>query len=304
VILRPLTLAAACVLAGLLAVAAAPSTAHLLACTTAEGSVSGYLPAALHTCASLILVGDPLEATETLQTGTGGQLTFKTTHLFRCRESASSSDRVLPSVSVALLHLRGSTWCNHHKGDPKTTLKTRNATISTTGTIVGLVTTGKGTTIKLASGGAVVTTAQGARIVVPQSRQLLIPLSGKPGKPAKLVLTPDDLLAIQELQDDVVAMGPAQTAQQLKSRQEKASVIVGDTTDSAAKLAEFTTAPSARLTAAQVQGQPALVRTELARSGAGTVFLVGPTDLMAPLWHLLRSQGQLPPTAALIYVPM
>src|SRR5207244_3084485 len=110
---------------------------------------------------------------------------------------------LLPSSSVAILHVVGTTWCRHNSDDPKTYLTLKNQKILTTGTIVGLVTGPNGSVVKVVEGTVTASALVGGRTVsVAANRQLAVPPSGVPKKATSLVLTPEDQLAVSELRND------------------------------------------------------------------------------------------------------
>jgi hypothetical protein len=287
---------------GLLASAAVARHARTSACTAHEGTVSGYLPTAARTCGT-VTVNASLFRVETLHTGTIGQFTFQTFHLHRCRESSSTADVILPSSGVAILHLHGVTWCRHDSDtDPKTWLKTRNAVIKTTGTIVGLALITKGVTVKVTDGTASVTSLVTNRTVALQpDQQLFVPFSGSPGKPAPIALTPDDQIAVSELQSDVVGMGAAQVRQHLVALSEKSAVVIGDTAATIKRTkAQLRGVTTDGLTVAQVQQDPTIITDELTRLGTQTVVTAGAFDAISPVWDTIRSQA--PSTTDVVYV--
>ena len=293
-------------LGGYLAASAVAHHQRRQACAAQnEGTVNGYLPTATHSCSSTITVGATLLTSEQLRTGTPGQLTFHTAHLYRCRESALSADQILPAPTIAILHLNGTTWCRHAQGDPKTWLRLKNAVIQTNGTIVGLTASSKGSLVKLAEGGATVRSISGAqKVFVPQGTQLFITPSGLLRKPSRLVLTPDDKLAVAELQQDVVEMGAAQSSEHLRSRGERTAVVIGENRAIAAKEAEALHAKTALLTTDQVEADPGVVAEELKRFGAHSVFTAGSADALEPVWEVLRTKAALPDGTAVVYVAM
>ncbi|HEV8460102.1 MAG TPA: hypothetical protein VGQ38_05280 [Gaiellaceae bacterium] len=298
--------------AAAIVVASASLTATALAthqrastCSTNQGKVKGYLPTAHRACAGGIVITNAiLFNAETINTGTPGQFTFGTSHLYYCQEGASARDQIQPTAAVALLHLAGKTWCYHRKGDPKTTLATRNAKIFTNGTIIGLTLDKTGLLVQLADGSARVTsTVTSQSVTVTSGHQVLVAPNGRIGKPTPLLLGPLDQISVAEIQSDVVQMGAAQVAEHVKRLRLKGIVVIGDTTENAQLLQQqLPGVATDALTVDQVQQTPEIVRQELARLGTRAIATIGNFGVVSSVWPILRTTAQLPPGATIDYV--
>lgn len=303
---RTLTLVALVAIAGYVSASAFGQHQQQLLCsTTGGGSVVGYLPSAKQ-CGHTVSDNATLYRAAPLGTNAGGQVTFQTPYLYRCKEFPSSSDVLLPTLKIALLHRFGTTWCRHRPTDPKTWLQIPGATILTTGTLIGLTNNGKGSTIKLVEGSATVTlTTQHTTRILPPGSQLFVPITGIAPKPTPIVLGPDDQIAVKELQLDVVQMGPPQSSEHLNNRSETAVVVIGQDSSTARKeAAQLGDKKTAVLTADQVRARPRFAADELARIGAHTIITAGSFAALAPIWQLLRSKAAIPADTALLYVQM
>jgi hypothetical protein len=303
VTVRGLAIAAVFVIGGFVASSALAQHERTQRCSTREGSVSGYLPTAGHSCSSTILVGGTLFRAEIVSTGLPGQLTFHTTHLYRCRESSLAGDILVPTPAIAIQHLRGVTWCRHRPDDPKTWLKLKNAIIRINGTIVGLSTDLKGSIVKVAEGSAVVTSptlSQG--LLVPENMQLFIPIAGPPQKPTSLDPTSDDRVAIAEMRYDVVETGKLQSPELFRAQGERYAVVIGTNLTIADSQRKALGAKAALLTVSQVQANPQVVARELRRLGTHSIFTVGSFASLELLWSRLREKANLPAGTAIVYV--
>jgi hypothetical protein len=302
---RTLTLAALICIGGYASANALGQHQRPLLCSTNAGSVVGYLPNASQ-CGHTVSDTATLYRAAPLGTDGGGQVTFQTPYLYRCKELPSSSDVLLPTLKIALLHRFGKTWCRHRPTDHKTWLQLPGATILTTGTLIGLTSDGKGSTIKLVEGSATVTlTTQHTTRILPPGSQLFVSIRGIASKPTPIVLGPDEQVAVKELQLDVVQMGPPQSIQHLNNRSETAVVVIGQDSATAQKeAAQLGDTKKAILTADQVRARPRLAADELTRIGAHSIITAGSFAALAPIWQLLRSKALIPTDTALLYVAM
>jgi hypothetical protein len=297
------------VAAGALAAAAAsPGSArhaHALTCSSGEGTITGVIPASTHSCHPAVNIF----AVETLSTGANAAASqmFTTHHLHACKELANASVVVRPSSAIAIRWVRGTTWCRRTSDqDAKSYLSAKNTVIRTNGTIVGVTASKSSVLVKLTDGTGTVTSITPKRTVQMQpDTQVRVPISGPPSKVVPIQLAPADEVALAELRQDVVQTGPAQAKASLTATKERAAVVIGDS-DATAKRMQ-TLLPSATtdaLTVQQVTDDPSIVATELERLNTTTVFTAGAFDTVSPVWEILRTQTQMPPTTHLVYVAM
>lgn len=297
-----MALAAACAVAAIATTAAARET-RSASCSATEGSVLSYVPTAGRQCGAVVS-GATLFRTETVHTAAAGGFTFRTNHIHSCRESGGSSDELMPSASVALLHLTGTTWCVHRPGDKGRTLAARNAKILTTGTTVGMSYSKTGLTVKLEDGSARVTQSGSSRsILVPSGSQLFVPFTGRAEKPTPAELTPDDQLAVVELRLDVLGIGSRVLGTVLRQRRETSAVLIGDSPDTLAQMQKtLTRAKTATFTFDQVNSEPGRVETALKELRTHVVVTAGPFPDASAIWDTLRTTTPLPEGASLFYV--
>jgi hypothetical protein len=303
---RFLALSGAFALATALAGAGSASTArpdHRTACAAAEGSVLAYLPQAGRSCPSLLLVGADLFKREKVHTGSTGDLTFATHHLYRCRESAQSKDRIQPTKAIALRHLAGTTWCRRNPDSAKRTLTAPGAIISTAGTIFGMRTAHRQTLIKVAEGQLlIVSTATHASLTLKAGFQVSMPAHGRPGKPRPLVQSADDRASIFLLQSDDLPMGPDQVGQHLRSHGEDKLVLIAENASAEDAVRSRVNAQVTTITAAQASANPKVVLATVRKTGAKTVAAAGSFATLQPILKAIHSV--LPPEITVIFVPL
>ena len=295
-------LAVVCAVAAIASAAAARDT-RSASCSAREGSVLSYVPTAGRQCGAM-LSGATLFRTEIVHTALAGGFTFRTNHIHSCRESGGSSDEIMPSSLVALLHLTGSTWCIHHAGDKGTTLAARNAKIFTSGTTVGMTYSKTGLTVKLEDGSARVTPNGSTRsILVPAGRQLFVSFSGKAAKATPIQLSPDDQLAVAELQLDVLGTGTRVLTGTLRPTRDTAAVLIGDSPTTLAGMQKaLPRAKTATLTFDEVASDPGRVEAALKELQTHVVITAGPFQDADAIWNELRTTAPLPDGIVLLYV--
>jgi hypothetical protein len=239
-----------------------------------------------------------------VHTAAAGGFTFRTNHIHSCRESGGSSDQIMPSASVALLHLTGSTWCIHHAGDKGTTLAARNAKIFTSGTTVGMSYSKSGLTVKLEDGSARVVQSRTSRsILVPSGMQLFVPFSGRATKPVPAKLTPEDQLAVVELRLDVLGTGPQVLPGTLRPTRDTSAVLIGDSPATLEQLQKsLPRAKTATFTFDDVNNDPSRVETALKELQTHVVITAGPFPDASAIWDTLRTTFPLPEGTFVFYV--
>lgn len=301
---RTLPLLLVCLLTLAAIGSASTNRAHRIAtCASSEGNVVGYVPHAGRSCAPAVLVGAVLYKVETLRTGSPGDFTFHTNVLYRCHESVRSEDLVRPSYSVALKHLKGSSWCRRKPKSPKIYLLVAGKKIYTVGTIFGMDSVKNGVFLKVEEGTVVIPPQAGQQaITVGAPAQVFIPVVGRVGSVQPLQVTPDDQKAVLLLQLDATAMGPKQVAEHLRSRDETRLVLVPQDARSARAVTAGLPAKVSTVTAAQALANPNVVRTRMSHFGAKTVAVAGSFSKMRPV--LKAVQPVLPAGAALLFVPV
>jgi hypothetical protein len=299
---------AAAALAAVAANTGSTPLAKRAACTAQEGRVEGWLTRAGHSCPGAIAVYLALFKTETVRTGNPGQLTFHTSHIYRCIElsgTAGSADVILPTPAIALRHVRGRTWCHRRRGDAGKTLTAVGAVIHTSGTIFGIDSTPKGSLIKASEGSVVVVaTASRQRLTLRAGRQAAIPTNGQLAFSRPLDLDPLDKQAVFFLHNNILSMGPTQPAEYLKARRETKVVLIAENASIAKS--ERARLPGVRvttLTAAQANSDPGALTARVSATGAGTVLVAGDFDHLQPTLH--NVVAALPPEIAILfaYVP-
>ena len=309
--MKILTLFAVAVAAAVFAASAIfASGRHVLTCASNEGRVNTYVPGlSSRSCHTPMASTPGLYATETLRTQVGGSFDFHTNHLDECKQvptTARSVDQVLPHPNVAILHLGGLTWCRHEPTDKQSWLKTKNRqiTIQPQGTILGLDTVGKGTTLKVAVGSALVSLPGVHPIVVQQQSQLFIPDTGSFGRPTKLQLTPTDATAVTELELGVKEGGSKQFSEYLRVRKQfVAAVIAPDAATAQQQAALLPKVKVTQLLSPDMRANPQQAVVELDQLAAGgvkTLITVGTVSQMTPVWTLINGAG-LPATEVTLF---
>jgi hypothetical protein len=271
-------------------------------CATKAGKVLSYVPSAGRLCVAAVFDDDPLYATETIKTGSpGGGFTFKTTGLYQCHESPGSRDTIQPSPSVALKHLKGTTWCRRKPHSKKQFLTTKGAKIKTTGTIFGIQ-SGKGSVIKVSEGRLqVIPRATKRPIKLRAGRQLSISAKGVPGVPRRFSPTPQDRLAVFLLRSGDLESGPKQVAEYLRVHDQSRVVVVSQNEAAQSQVTTGLNAKTATIDAAQARKNPATVKQQVESLNAMTVAVTGSFSAMQPVLKAVRAT--VPPSVVLLFVP-
>jgi hypothetical protein len=275
---------------------------HTAACAPSEGKVVGFINTAQHQCGATH-VNTPLGRNEIVQTkASPASLTFSTNHLYRCIESSNSKDKLVGVGGVAVVHLAGTIRCKHNSGDLYKTVTTPNATISTSGTIYGITTTPKGTTVKSFDGLLrVVSTATKQGVQVPSEFQTFVPRGGSPQEPQALVQTADDHEAFTLLDLDTIMLGIPQTGEYLQRNKQKSAVVVAVDSQTAAPVIKALRAKTTFVPADQAQSDPQSVATAVKELGAKTVVMTGTFDDLENALATVRDA--VPPEIALLFAP-
>ncbi|HZQ80859.1 MAG TPA: hypothetical protein VFB25_02660 [Gaiellaceae bacterium] len=304
------TLAVAVTVAAVAAGAGGSAAKRGLSCTVQEGTVVAYSPSARHSCAAGISAGAVLRRTETVQTGYPGQLTFHTNHLMRCIELNSApkgtADVIMPSKSIALQHVRGTTWCLHGPTDPAVTLTAPGATIVLGGTLFGVQTDATGSTVQVADGSATVrSTATRSSVTVGAGFQALIPPTGKPSAPVPLQLAETAQQAVFFLQFNVVPMGVAQPLAFVKQQKEKSAVVVASDGVALKTEAPFLNGLETRtFSAEQAQADPGAVLKGATALKTRVILAVGDFEALEPALTALSAAITTPMTLAYAAKPV
>lgn len=278
-------------------------------CRTVEGDVMSYSPIASGSCPGPIAVGQSIYRNEKISSGTSGGVTFETKHIYRCVQLADphgTADRLYPKAGIALKHLRGTTWCDHHASDPSNTLTVPGATIQLQGTIIGIHTNQHGSVIKVAIGKARVTTTLTRQTITigPNSQAFIAAKQPLPPRRQPLTLTPQEQQLVFSLESGVIAMGDlSQPGSYLKLKKQTRAVVVGQ--DAATAQAETTALKndgvrSLAMTFAQVSNNPKTVLAYANKIMATTVIVIGDPIATPPIVKAIASV--LPSTFTLLTV--
>ena len=269
------------------------------ACSLRVGNVITFSPNVTSSCSTTTTSTTKYFSGETLAARTG-TLDFHTIHLFRCHESTAASDRIFPSATVALLHLRGTTWCKT-TSQSKLITRTKNMTVFPVGTIFGISITDQGSVAKVLEGKLLIGSIPVTRTVTATAGfQVLVPFGKPPEQPQPILLDAEDQFATTLLRLDVLQSGPRQAAGWLKARGERTAVVIAQDDAVAEQLGRFLQGVKlATLTNDQVGQSDTAVPDAVAAVTARTVFVAGQLD--TPLLERIRAQvGRL----AVVLVPL
>ncbi len=304
------SLAIAALLAAFVALIASASPvgkAALTACTSTDGGVDSYLPTATISCSRPILINTALHRTERLSTNALGSLDFHTSYFPQCKQLHSSLDIVWPSSTVAIQHLKGTTWCRDAKTKKKIWLTLgQKIRVHLDGTVIGLEVIGQDSIIQVAEGSATVVVAGQRAGGVKVGKGFQLTVAAGRGQPKLSTMTPtlEDQLAITELNFGVYDTAPSIAPAFFHANGETQAVVIAANIDIANQAGkQLGHVNSNPFTSSQILNNPSLILDQLKRLGAHTIVTAGDPAALAPVWQILRQKLKLSPAIRVVYMP-
>ncbi len=255
-----------------------------------EGSIIGYYPAVVVSpCNSGVRSGGELHRRDQLRTSPTGQITFTTGHVLRCT-LYNGTAVIYPKLYVVLRLKSGSIFCKQAGNMRRWKFRGPNVTVTIVqpsptrslagrrgdaDIVFGMVALNKQTTVKVDQG-AVRASARGTTRLVQEGSQVTTRRGKKPGQVRTFTPTPPELQTLSSLEQDVTTTTPADLRDLFKAQQEPYGVLIAETTEVDAQVAQqLTGIKILRLSAQDFRADPYSAALRIARFRARIVVVAG-----------------------------